>query len=152
MIPGGQALQDNHLTVWSIRHTIKASVSMPRQRCLAINASAGGEMGGPKDQLLGSIDLLILKALEAGPLHGYGIAARIQKVSDEALKLGEGTMYPALHRLAQSGYVRAEWKTSETNRQARFYSLTPKGKRKLAAEEERWAKVTSAVSRFLRFA
>ena len=107
---------------------------------------------GEKDQLLGSIDLLVLKALEAGALHGYGIASRIHKVSDEALKVGEGSMYPALHRLAQDGHVKAEWRTSETNRKARFYSLPAKGRRKLAAEEARWAKVMSAVGRFLKFA
>lgn len=104
------------------------------------------------DQLLGSIDLLVLKALESGALHGYGIASKIHKLSDEALKVGEGTMYPALHRLAQSGYVKAEWRTSETNRQARFYMLTAKGRQKLASEEARWTKVSAAVSRFLKFA
>lgn len=105
-----------------------------------------------KDQLLGSIDLLILKALAAGALHGYGIASRIHKVSDEALRVGEGSMYPALHRLAQNGYIEAEWRASETNRRARFYSLTVKGRKQLAIEEEHWTRVAAAVSRFLKFA
>ena len=105
-----------------------------------------------KDQLLGSIDLLILKALGAGPLHGYGIASRIRRVSEDGLCVGEGSMYPALHRLAQDGYVRAEWRISETNRRARFYSLTAKGRKQLATEEERWNRITSAVARFLKFA
>jgi len=104
------------------------------------------------DQLLGSIDLLMLKALAAGPLHGYGIASRIAKISDEALRVGEGTMYPALHRLAQNGFVKAEWRTSETNRRARFYSLTAKGRKQLAVEEANWTRVTAAVGRFLKFA
>jgi transcriptional regulator len=105
-----------------------------------------------KDQLLGSLDLLILKALAGGPLHGYGIASRIHRVSEEALRIGEGSMYPALHRLAQSGLVRAEWRISETNRRARFYSLTAKGRKQLATEEEHWNRITSAVARFLKFA
>ena len=104
------------------------------------------------DQLLGSIDLLILKALAAEPLHGYGIASRIHKFSDEALKIGEGTLYPALHRLTQKGHVKAEWRQSETNRRARFYSLTPAGRKQLAIEQERWDRVTAAVGRFLKFA
>ena len=105
-----------------------------------------------KDQLLGSIDLLILKALAGGPLHGYGIASRIHRVSEEALRVGEGSMYPALHRLAQSGFVRAEWRISETNRRARFYSLTAKGRKQLTAEEEHWNRITGAVAHFLKFA
>jgi PadR family transcriptional regulator PadR len=105
-----------------------------------------------KDQLLGSLDLLILKALAGGPLHGYGIASRIHKVSEETLRVGEGSMYPALHRLAQKGFVRAEWTTSETNRRARVYSLTPKGRKQLATEEEHWTRVTKAVAHFLKFA
>jgi PadR family transcriptional regulator PadR len=105
-----------------------------------------------KDQLLGSIDLLILKALARGPLHGYGIASRIHRVSEEALRVGEGSMYPALHRLARSGFVRAEWRISETNRRARFYSLTAKGRKQLATEEEHWNRITSAVAHFLKFA
>lgn len=109
-------------------------------------------MGRGGDQLLGSIDLLILKALAGGALHGYGIASRILKVSDEALRVGEGTMYPALHRLAQKGLVKAEWRISETNRLARFYSLTAKGRKQLAAEEARWTRITAAVGRFLKFA
>lgn len=107
---------------------------------------------GSSDQLHGSIDLLILKALAGGALHGYGIASKILKVSDEVLRLGEGSMYPALHRLAQEGLVKAEWRISETNRRARFYSLTTKGRKQLAAEEERWERVSAAISRFLKFA
>lgn len=105
-----------------------------------------------KDQLLGSIDLLILKALETEDLHGYGIASRIHKLSSEALRVEEGTLYPALHRLAQAGFVSASWKLSETNRRARFYSLTTKGKKQLAIEQEHWARVSAGVNRFLKFA
>ena len=107
---------------------------------------------GSGEQFTGSIDLLILKALANGALHGYGIASRINKGSDEVLRVGEGTMYPALHRLAQNGFVKAEWRTSETNRRARFYSLTSKGRKQLAVEEANWARATAAVGRFLKFA
>jgi len=108
---------------------------------------------GVGDQLLGSIDLLILKALANGPLHGYGIASRIHKVSEEALRVGEGSMYPALHRLAQSGLVLAEWQTSETTgRRARVYSLTAEGRQQLEIEEAHWLRVTEAVGRFLKLA
>lgn len=107
---------------------------------------------GAGDQLLGSIDLLILKALGNGPLHGYGIASRIHNISEETLKIGEGTMYPALHRMAQDGLINAEWQTSETNRRARFYSLTDKGRQQLEIEETHWLRVTSAVGRFLKLA
>jgi PadR family transcriptional regulator len=123
-----------------------------------IDASLSRYRGGDrmaqaaKDQLLGSLDLLILKALAGGPLHGYGIASRIHTVSEEALRVGEGSMYPALHRLSQGGLVRAEWRMSETNRRARFYSLTAKGRQQLAREEEHWRRVTTAVARFLKFA
>jgi len=109
-------------------------------------------MGRGAEQLLGSIDLLILKALAGGALHGYGIASKIHKGSADALRVGEGSMYPALHRLAQSGFVKAEWRQSETNRRARFYSLTAKGRKQLAIEEEHWTRVTAAVDRFLKFA
>lgn len=107
---------------------------------------------GATDQLNGSLDLLILKALQGGALHGYGIASKIAKASEDTLKPGEGSMYPALHRLAQQGLVKAEWQTSETNRRARFYSLTATGRKHLTAEEARWTKVTEAVNRFLKFA
>lgn len=107
---------------------------------------------GSDEQLNGSIDLLILKALASGALHGYGIASKILKVSGETLRLGEGSMYPALHRLAQQGFVKAEWQTSETNRRARFYALTAKGRKQLAAEEERWGRVSAAIGRFLKLA
>jgi transcriptional regulator len=105
-----------------------------------------------KDQLLGSIDLLILKALAAGALHGYGIAARIRAVSSEALRVEEGSLYPALHRMEQSRWIASSWRISETNRRARYYALTTKGRRQLEAEQKHWSQVTAAVDRFLRFA
>ncbi len=106
-----------------------------------------------KDHLQGTLDLLVLKCLATGnPMHGYGITCRIQQIAGEALRVEEGSLYPALHRMAQDGWLRAEWGTSENNRRARFYAITPAGRKQLAAEEERWAELTAAVGRVLRFA
>lgn len=105
------------------------------------------------DILQGTLDLLVLKTLaRRGPLHGYGITAHIQRVSEEALRVEEGSLYPALHRLEQEGLVRAAWGTTERNRQARFYTITAAGKRQLADEEASWARLRDGVQRVLRFA
>ena len=105
------------------------------------------------DRLQGTLDLLILKTLAAlGTMHGYGISLHIERVSNDALRLEEGSLYPALHRMTQSGWLRSEWGASENNRRARFYSITAAGKKQLASEEENWAQLTEAVSRVLRFA
>ena len=110
-------------------------------------------MAKPKsDVLQGTLDLLILKTLENGPMHGYGIASHIERISEELLRVEEGSLYPALHRIEQTGWIRAEWKTSELGRQAKFYRLTRTGAKQLAAEEQRWQKLTRGVSKILRFA
>jgi PadR family transcriptional regulator, regulatory protein PadR len=104
------------------------------------------------DILQGTLDLLILSTLAARePIHGYGITTHIQQVSDSALRVEEGSLYPALHRMEQVGSIRSEWQTSETGRRARFYRLTIKGRKQLKAEENNWAALTAAVSRVLRF-
>lgn len=98
----------------------------------------------------GTLDLMVLKTLAAmGPLHGYGIARRIEQVAEGALALNQGTIYPALLRLEQQGWVKSAWGTSENNRRARFYSITAAGRRQLAAETETWARTVSIVSRLL---
>jgi len=103
------------------------------------------------DVMQGTLDLLVLKTLEAmGSLHGWGIARRIEQVSEDALRMNHGTLYPALVRLEQRGWIKSQWGVSENNRRARFYSLTAKGKRQLAAEEERWERVAAVVARFRR--
>jgi transcriptional regulator len=105
------------------------------------------------DRLQGTLDLLVLKTLALrGPMHGYGITLHIEKVSQEILRLEEGSLYPALHRMTQAGWLRPEWGASENNRRARYYSITPAGRRQLADEEKNWAQLTEAVSRVLRFA
>lgn len=103
-----------------------------------------------QDTLQGSLPLLILKILDRrGPLHGYGIAARIEAVS-EVLRVEEGSLYPALHRLEEAGLVRAQWKTTENNRRARIYDLTALGRKELQTEERRWTSITGAIAQVLK--
>jgi transcriptional regulator len=102
--------------------------------------------------LQGSLNLLILKTLSLGPLHGYGITNHIQQISDEVLQVEEGSLYPALHRMEQEGWITSEWALSDTNRRVRYYKLTVKGKRQLADEERDWKQVTAAVAKVLNFA
>jgi transcriptional regulator len=108
-------------------------------------------MGESKaDVLQGTLDLMVLKTLELmGPLHGYGIARRIEQVSDSALSLNQGTIYPALLRLQQRGWINAEWGISENNRRAEYYSLSRLGKRQVATETENWERVAATMARFL---
>jgi transcriptional regulator len=105
------------------------------------------------DILQGTLSLLVLRALEArGKTHGYALTGHIQKASAELLRVEEGSLYPALHRMEQDGWVRAEWGVTEKGRKARFYSLTPKGERQLVVERENWERLTRGVSRALRYA
>jgi PadR family transcriptional regulator PadR len=105
------------------------------------------------DSLQGSLDLLVLKLLSRRPrLHGYAIMSAIQDMSGEVLRAEEGSLYPALHRMEEAGWIRAQWITKDTGRRARLYELTAVGKKQLAAEESRWQAVTSAVNRVLRMA
>jgi len=104
------------------------------------------------DALQGTLDLLILKTLSHSALHGYGIAARVQQISGEALRVEEGSLYPALHRIEKAEWVAAEWQTTDNHRRARVYRLTKTGERRLVDEEARWNRLTSAVGKILRFA
>src|SRR5690242_20963679 len=111
-------------------------------------------MGAKKNDILqGTLALLVLRTLAAGgKMHGYAITSHIQLVSAQLLRVEEGSLYPALHRMEQDGWVRAEWGRTEKNREARFYSLTAEGKRQLAREQESWARLTEGVRRVLRYA
>ena len=111
-----------------------------------------GYMSDPKTDIpYGTLDLLVLKTLEAmGPLHGFGIARRIEQVSGDLLNLNQGSIYPALLRLQQNGWVKTEWGTSDNNRRAKFYSLTPKGRRQLQIETHKWDRLARAIGRILR--
>ena len=102
-------------------------------------------MGKPSDLLQGTLDLLILKTLAPGAMHGWAIAKRIQQVSGEVLQVQQGSLYPALHRLEQQGWIRARWAESETGRKAKFYSLTVTGRRQLEAEAANWNRLSAAI-------
>ena len=104
------------------------------------------------DRLQGALELLILKTLARGPMHGYGIALHIQRITEDVLQVEEGSLYPALHRIEQAAWIGAEWRTSENGRRAKYYSLKPAGRRRLAQEEENWNRVADAVAKVLRFA
>lgn len=104
----------------------------------------------PKSDLLqGTLDLLILKTLAAGPKHGWGIAVNIQQVTEEVLQVNQGSLYPALHRLEQQGLIESEWGSSENNRQAKFYQLTRSGRKQLVEETHNWERLATAVARVL---
>lgn len=109
-------------------------------------------MPGSKSEILhGTLDLMVLKTLEAmGPLHGYGIARRIEQLSEEALQLNQGTIYAALVRLLQSGWISAAWGASENNRRAKFYSITKTGRKQLSAEAANWEKISGVIGRVLQ--
>jgi len=110
-------------------------------------------MAKKNDILQGTLALLILKTLASGQrMHGYAITAHVQRVSEQLLRVEEGSLYPALHRMEQEGWVRADWGKTEKNRDARFYSLTAGGRKQLALEEENWARLTTGVARVIGYA
>jgi len=104
------------------------------------------------DVLQGTLDLLVLKILSRGPHHGYGIATDIQSISGDMLRVEEGSLYPALHRMEHLGWINAEWQTTPNNRRARVYRLTRSGEKQLAEQREKWARLTRGVAKVLRFA
>jgi PadR family transcriptional regulator PadR len=104
------------------------------------------------DLLQGTLDLLILKVVALGPVHGYGISQRIRQISDSVLQVQQGSLYPALHRLEKRGWLLADWGESEKGRQAKFYRLSAKGRKQLAAEEDTWNRLSAAVGLILRTA
>jgi PadR family transcriptional regulator, regulatory protein PadR len=97
----------------------------------------------------GTLDLLILRTLALGPQHGWGISERVQQISSDVLRIQQGSLYPALHRLERRGWIKARWGVSENNRRAKYYDLTPKGRKQLDLERDAWAKMTAAVGRVL---
>lgn len=106
---------------------------------------------GKSDVLQGTLDLLVLKTLETlGPMHGWGIARRLEQVSDNLLQMNQGTVYPALLRLEQAGWITSDWGVSDNNRRARFYALTAAGRRRLRVEEKNWDRMSAVIARVLR--
>jgi len=109
-------------------------------------------MSSRLDLLQGTLDLLILRALQNEPMHGWAISERIQQISQEVLHVNQGSLYPALHRLEHQGWIKAEWGISELGRRARFYRLTAAGRKQLDLETENWARLTEAIGRVLKLA
>lgn len=107
-------------------------------------------MTKPSDVVQGTLDLLILKILALEPLNGWGISQRLKQISDDVLRVSDGSLYPALHKLEQQGWVKAEWKPSENNRRARFYSLTALGRKQLQKESANWNRLSAAISGIVR--
>ena len=107
-------------------------------------------MGKQIDLLQGTLDMLILKAVSLGPLHGYGVLLRIQQISGEQLEIQQGSLYPALYRLEHQGWIASEWGESDNNRKAKFYSLTATGRRQLHSEAEKWNRMASLIASILR--
>lgn len=108
------------------------------------------EMSKPNDLVQGTLDLLLLKMLDLEPLHGWAISLRLKSISGDVLQVSEGSLYPALHKLEQEGWIKAEWKQTENNRRAKFYSLTRPGKKQLEAEAANWHRLSSAISQVVR--
>ena len=106
-------------------------------------------MKSKADLLQGTLDMLILKTLALGPQHGWGISQRIQQITEEVLQVNQGSLYPALHRLEQRGWLASSWGASENNRQAKFYQLTRAGRRQLERETKEWARLSAAVARIM---
>jgi transcriptional regulator len=107
-------------------------------------------MPKPKSDLLqGTLDLLILKTLDLEPMHGWGITQRIQQISQDVLQVNQGSLYPALHRLEEQGWISADWKTSENNRRAKYYELTKLGRKQLLEEKKSWLRLSAAVARIV---
>jgi PadR family transcriptional regulator, regulatory protein PadR len=110
----------------------------------------GNRLPQPNDLLQGTLEMLILKAIANEPQHGWAVAQRIQQISNNVLQVGQGTLYPALHRLEYKGWIRAQWGASENNRRARFYSLTAAGRKRLTLELENWNRLSGAVNLVLQ--
>lgn len=102
------------------------------------------------DNLQGALELLVMKILLRGPMHGFSIAGRIQEISDEVLRVEAGSLYPALHRMTEAGLLKAEWRSSEAGRRARYYALTAKGRKQVEADEAKWRTISAAVAKVLR--
>ena len=116
-----------------------------------VTGQAANRIGNKVDNLQGSLDLLILKTLESGSNHGFGITLHVQKASENLLQIEEGSLYPALHRLEREKLVTSSWKVTENSRRARFYTLTPTGKKRLAETRSNWKRVVRGVKKVLRF-
>jgi PadR family transcriptional regulator, regulatory protein PadR len=107
-------------------------------------------MSKPSDLVQGTLDMLLLKILALEPLNGFAVSERLKQISEDVLQVSDGSLYPALHKLEQEGWISAEWKTTDNNRRAKFYSLTRLGRRQLEKETENWGRLSTAISRVVR--
>jgi PadR family transcriptional regulator PadR len=128
---------------------LRLPLTFDRRGCILLS-NVEGTMPPTSDLLQGTLDLLILRTLVLEPMHGWGIAQRIQQVSKDALQIGQGSLYPALHRLEYRGWIRADWGASENNRRAKYYSLTVTGREQLQAELMDWDRLTTAIGLVLK--
>jgi transcriptional regulator len=115
-----------------------------------LSVTEGARMSRPSDLVQGTLDMLLLKILALEPLNGFAVSQRLKQVSDEVLQVSDGSLYPALHKLEQEGWITAEWKTSENGRRAKYYSLTRLGFRQLERETGNWARLSSAISNVIK--
>lgn len=109
-------------------------------------------MADKRDLIQGTLDLLVLRVLNGGPMHGFGIAQKIHVLSEDALRVEEGSLYPALYRMEAKGWIKAEWGQSENNRRAKFYQLTAKGRKQLGTEQDTWTRLAAAIGQVLKAA
>ena len=119
---------------------------------ILVSVTEGRRLSKPVDLVQGTLDLLILKIVDLEPMHGWAIAQRIRLMSNDVLQVGQSALYPALHKLEQQGWIEAEWKISENNRRAKYYSLTQAGRQALATEAVRWERLSAAISLIVRTA
>src|ERR1700674_887168 len=132
-----------------IRATLpKASPCLPREVSCTINSET--DSSKPNDLVQGALDLLLLKILALEPLHGWAISLRLKSISGDVLQVSEGSLYPALHKLEQEGWITAEWKQTENNRRAKFYSLTRLGRKQLESEAANWQRLSTAISQVIQ--
>src|SRR5262249_15038295 len=118
--------------------------------CMLLSVTERGRMSKPSDLVQGTLDLLLLKILALEPLNGYAISQRLKQVSGDVLQVSDGSLYPALHKLEQEGWISAEWKVTENNRRAKFYALTRLGRRQLEKEADNWNRLSAAISHVVR--
>ena len=150
MKKAGSGLYENGTTDAGTVHLWTFQMSLGNLLC---DAQRKGDAGKKSEVLQGTLDLMILKTLQGmGPLHGFGIARRLEQLSEEVLRLNEGTVYTSLLRLQQEGWIVAEWGASENNRKAKFYSITKSGLKQLAKETEDWERISGVIGRVLRLA
>ena len=132
------------------RADIKLLLLADDSRCILISVTEDISMSKPSDLVQGTLDMLLLKILALEPMNGFAVSQRLKQVSGDVLQVSDGSLYPALHKLEQEGWITAEWKTSEYGRRAKYYSLTRLGRRQLEKEADNWGRLSSAISRVVK--